>query len=86
MESTELPATLTAIAEDYGPPGCALQSNIVDLWRKHFVLQEDMLELYCTILTPEDDIFNSIKSFINGKERGMMCLRDSEFWGQSGDE
>lgn len=68
MESTELPATLTAIAEDYGPPGFALQSNIVDLWRKHFVLQEDMLELYCTILTPEDDIFNSIKSFINGKE------------------
>ncbi|KAL4902960.1 hypothetical protein BDW74DRAFT_180254 [Aspergillus multicolor] len=21
---------------DYGPPGCALQYNIVDLWRKHF--------------------------------------------------
>ncbi|KAL4784412.1 hypothetical protein BJX76DRAFT_367623 [Aspergillus varians] len=39
---------------DYGPPGCALQSNIVDLWRKHFVLQEDMLELDCTILTPEE--------------------------------
>ena len=30
---------------DYGPPGCALQANIVDLWRKHFVLEEDMLEL-----------------------------------------
>lgn len=39
---------------DYGPPGCALQSNIVDLWRKHFILQEDMLELDCTILTPEE--------------------------------
>ncbi|OJJ67714.1 hypothetical protein ASPBRDRAFT_78386 [Aspergillus brasiliensis CBS 101740] len=39
---------------DYGPPGCALQSNIVDLWRKHFVLQEDMLELDCTVLTPEE--------------------------------
>lgn len=39
---------------DYGPPGCALQANIVDLWRKHFVLEEDMLELDCTILTPED--------------------------------
>lgn len=37
---------------DYGPPGCALQSNIVDLWRKHFILEEDMLELDCTMLTP----------------------------------
>ncbi|OCL09194.1 glycyl-tRNA synthetase [Glonium stellatum] len=39
---------------DYGPPGCALQANIVDLWRKHFVLEEDMLELDCTMLTPEE--------------------------------
>lgn len=39
---------------DYGPPGCALQANIVELWRKHFVLEEDMLELDCTILTPEE--------------------------------
>jgi len=39
---------------DYGPPGCALQSNIVDIWRKHFVLEEDMLELDCTALTPHD--------------------------------
>ena len=38
---------------DYGPPGCALQANIVDLWRKHFVLEEDMLEVDCTMLTPE---------------------------------
>src|ERR1700743_103966 len=38
---------------DYGPPGCALQANVVDLWRKHFVLEEDMLEVDCTLLTPE---------------------------------
>jgi len=38
---------------DYGPPGCALQANVVDLWRKHFVLEEDMLEVDCTALTPE---------------------------------
>ena len=37
---------------DYGPPGCALQANIVDLWRKHFVLEEDMMEVDCTMLTP----------------------------------
>lgn len=37
---------------DYGPPGCALQANIIDIWRKHFVLEEDMLEVDCTMLTP----------------------------------
>ncbi|KAI9729937.1 MAG: Glycine--tRNA ligase 1, mitochondrial [Cirrosporium novae-zelandiae] len=39
---------------DYGPPGCALLNNIVDLWRKHFVLEEDMLEVDCTALTPHE--------------------------------
>ena len=39
---------------DYGPPGCALLTNIIDLWRKHFVLEEDMMELDCTALTPHD--------------------------------
>lgn len=38
---------------DYGPPGCALQANLVDVWRKHFVLEENMLELDCTVITPE---------------------------------
>ena len=37
---------------DYGPPGCAFQANIIDTWRKHFVLEEDMLEVDCTMLTP----------------------------------
>lgn len=39
---------------DYGPPGCALQANIIDTWRKHFVLEEDMLEVDCTMLTPHE--------------------------------
>jgi glycyl-tRNA synthetase len=39
---------------DYGPPGCALQANIVDIWRKHFIIEEDMLEVDCTVLTPHD--------------------------------
>ncbi|KAG6035515.1 hypothetical protein E4U40_002256 [Claviceps sp. LM458 group G5] len=39
---------------DYGPPGCSLQANIVDLWRKHFVLEENMLEVDCTVLTPHE--------------------------------
>lgn len=37
---------------DYGPPGCAFQANVVDQWRKHFILEEDMLEVDCTMLTP----------------------------------
>ncbi|KAJ9068526.1 Glycine--tRNA ligase 1, mitochondrial [Entomophthora muscae] len=39
---------------DYGPPGTALQSNIISLWRQHFVLEEDMLEVDCSIITPEE--------------------------------
>lgn len=39
---------------DFGPPGCTLVNNIVDLWRKHFVLEEDMLEVDCTMLTPAE--------------------------------
>jgi len=37
---------------DYGPPGCAFQANIIDIWRKHFILEEDMLEVDTTMLTP----------------------------------
>lgn len=39
---------------DYGPPGCGLQANVVDVWRKHFVLEEDMLEIDCSVLTPHE--------------------------------
>lgn len=39
---------------DYGPPGCSLQANIIEAWRKHFVLEEDMLEVDCTMLTPHE--------------------------------
>ncbi|KAK9774301.1 putative Glycyl-tRNA synthetase [Seiridium cardinale] len=39
---------------DYGPPGCGLQANLVDQWRKHFVLEEDMLEVDCSVLTPHE--------------------------------
>lgn len=39
---------------DYGPSGCGLQANIIETWRKHFVLEEDMLEVDCTVLTPHE--------------------------------
>lgn len=38
---------------DYGPPGCSVKRELEDLWRRHFVLEEDMLELSGTNLTPE---------------------------------
>ena len=37
---------------DFGPTGCALKSNFINLWKRHFILEEEMLELECTNLTP----------------------------------
>ncbi|PWN23394.1 putative glycine--tRNA ligase GRS1 [Microstroma glucosiphilum] len=39
---------------DYGPMGAALQANIISAWRNHFILEEEMLELDTTIMTPYD--------------------------------
>ena len=30
---------------DYGPPGSSLQANIIEQWQKHFIVEENMLEL-----------------------------------------
>lgn len=38
---------------DFGPMGCAIKANILSLWRSFFVLEEQMLEVDCTMLTPE---------------------------------
>lgn len=38
---------------DFGPMGCAMKTQLLNLWRSHFVLEEQMLEVDCTILTPE---------------------------------
>jgi glycyl-tRNA synthetase len=37
---------------DYGPPGSALQANIINEWRKHFIVEDSMLELDTTVMTP----------------------------------
>jgi glycyl-tRNA synthetase len=37
---------------DFGPPGCALKENLLALWRQHFVLEDGMLQIECTTLTP----------------------------------
>ncbi|KAG0413209.1 hypothetical protein HPB47_009653, partial [Ixodes persulcatus] len=38
---------------DFGPMGCAMKTQLLSLWRSHFVLEEQMLEVDCTVLTPE---------------------------------
>lgn len=38
---------------DFGPMGCAMKNNLLSIWRKHFVLEEQLLEVDCSILTPE---------------------------------
>ena len=39
---------------DFGPMGCAMKSNLLNAWRLFFVLEEQMLEVDCTSLTPEN--------------------------------
>jgi len=38
---------------DFGPMGCAMKSNLLNAWRLFFILEEQMLEVDCTSLTPE---------------------------------
>jgi glycyl-tRNA synthetase len=38
---------------DLGPMGCAIESNIIQAWRDHFILNEAMLEVKCSALTPK---------------------------------
>ncbi|XP_072396702.1 glycine--tRNA ligase [Diabrotica undecimpunctata] len=38
---------------DFGPMGCAFKANLLQTWRQFFVLEEQMLEVDCSILTPE---------------------------------
>lgn len=39
---------------DYGPTGCAIKANILSAWRQFFVLEEQLLEVDCSMLTPEN--------------------------------
>lgn len=38
---------------DYGPPGCAVKANVLALWRQHYVMEENMLEIDCPCVTPD---------------------------------
>mmetsp|Transcript_110556 Transcript_110556/g.263564 ORF Transcript_110556/g.263564 Transcript_110556/m.263564 type:complete len:628 (+) Transcript_110556:112-1995(+) len=36
----------------YGPPGCALKTNIIRKWRKHFLIEDRMMEIEDTNIMP----------------------------------
>lgn len=57
---------------DYGPPLCALQANFVDYWRKFFVIEEGMLEVEPTILTPH----NVLKTSGHVDKFSDWCCKD----------
>ena len=48
---------------DYGPTGCALKNNIETYFREHFILEENMLEICATNLTPEIVLKTSVIFF-----------------------
>ncbi|GAU24899.1 hypothetical protein TSUD_116240 [Trifolium subterraneum] len=65
---------------DYGPPGCTVKYNVLSLWRQPFVLEENILEIDCSCLTPEDVLKASghVEKFTDimvKDEKTGMCYR-----------
>jgi glycyl-tRNA synthetase len=50
---------------DYGPLGARLESNLVEVWREYFVINEGFLEISTPIVTPEQvfDASGHVKEF-----------------------
>lgn len=46
---------------DYGPVGAAIKNNLEQHWRNHFVVEEDMLEINATCLTPRPVLEASVR-------------------------
>lgn len=38
---------------DYGPIGTAIKNNLIQMWRTHFLLEDDINEISCTTLVPQ---------------------------------
>eukprot|EP00288_Rhodomonas_lens_P001897 CAMPEP_0177716196 /NCGR_PEP_ID=MMETSP0484_2-20121128/14389_1 /TAXON_ID=354590 /ORGANISM="Rhodomonas lens, Strain RHODO" /LENGTH=759 /DNA_ID=CAMNT_0019228227 /DNA_START=44 /DNA_END=2323 /DNA_ORIENTATION=+ len=38
----------------YGPPGAALKANIIALWRRHFIIEENLLEIEDPTIMPHE--------------------------------
>uniref|UniRef100_A0A667ZM59 Glycine--tRNA ligase n=1 Tax=Myripristis murdjan TaxID=586833 RepID=A0A667ZM59_9TELE len=63
---------------DFGPVGCALKNNILQAWRQHFIQEEQILEIDCTMLTPEpvlnEDTLSSILLMDNYTQQELTDL------------
>jgi len=44
----------TAGLYDMGPSMCSMKANFVDLWRRHFVIEEGMMEMDLPSVVPEE--------------------------------
>ena len=65
---------------DLGPPATALKNNMLNLWRSHFVVEESMLEMECTNLTPSQVLETSghverFSDFMTRDEVTGECFR-----------
>lgn len=38
---------------DYGPVGAGIKNNLIQAWKNHFIVEEELLEISCTTLTPQ---------------------------------
>lgn len=67
---------------DLGPIGCTLKNNIEQLWRNHFIIEEDMLEIMGSMLTIEPVLKASghVDKFtdymVKDKVNGECCRAD----------
>ena len=49
---------------DFGPSGCAMEANMLTIWKSHFVLEEQMLEIRASLLTPHQVLKWVIQSHV----------------------
>ena len=57
---------------DYGPLGSQLKSNVEAIWRQHFVLEEDMLEVTCSNMTLDTVLETSVSKSSTKNCRDML--------------
>lgn len=57
---------------DYGPLGSQLKSNVEAIWRQHFVLEEDMLEVTCSNMTLDTVLETSVSNLPSKNCRDML--------------
>mmetsp|Transcript_32345 Transcript_32345/g.5839 ORF Transcript_32345/g.5839 Transcript_32345/m.5839 type:complete len:129 (-) Transcript_32345:1522-1908(-) len=69
---------------DYGPTGCSMKRELEDFWRRHFILEEDMLEFSGTNITPESVLQASghvekFSDFMVKEEGTGICFRADKY-------